>query len=134
MPMELRNEVRVDRSGIVGDRYALGTGYWSNFPDQSGSAMTLISREVLDEVDIDSVQARRNVVTEGVSFEDLLGKTFRIGTILCIGVRPCDPCKYLEQAVRVGLRRDLRGIRGGLRVDVVGEGSFSVGDEIVLAP
>lgn len=130
LAMEQRKCVVVDTRGIVGDRYSIGAGFWSSFSDQSGSAITMISDEVLNEIGVQSIHARRNIVVDGLALGDLVGRCFKMGELLCFGVRPCEPCKYLEESVRVGLRRELRGIRGGLRVDVVVEGSLKVGDEI----
>lgn len=130
LPMEQRNEVYICVDGIVGDRYSAGTGFWSSFHDQSGSAITMISAEVLKDIGIEASQARRNVIVDGIALDDLIGERFRVGELMCFGVRPCEPCSYLERSVRVGLRHDLRGIRGGLRVDVLVEGFLGIGDEI----
>lgn len=131
--MEQRKEVFVSSKGIVGDRYSIGAGFWSSFHDQSGSAITIISGEVLNDVGIKATQARRNLVVDGLALDELIGKRFRVGKLLFFGVRPCAPCNHLEQSVRVGLRHDLRGIRGGLRADVLVAGKLRTGDEISVA-
>lgn len=118
--------------GLGGDRYASGLGKWSTWPDQSGKALTIVESEVLEEISIDAVRVRRNIVTSGIDLEMLLGKQFQIGTAICVGVRPCLPCRYLEDLTRVGLREQLAGIRGGLRADVIWPGNLWVGGEVSL--
>lgn len=125
-------DVDLGFDGLDGDRYAIGLGKWSTWPDQSGKALTMVESEVLDEIGIGAVEVRRNIVTSGIHLEMLLGKKFGIGTAICIGVRPCLPCRYLEDLTREGLREQLVGIRGGLRADVVRPGRLWVGSEVYL--
>ena len=116
----------VPRVGIPGDRYALRLGHWSDpkWPDQE---LTLVESEVADALAIDAGALRRNVVTHGVRLDSLIGVRFRIGEAVLEGVRPCDPCHYIETLTRPGLLRDLTG-RGGLRVRIVEGGRLRVGD------
>lgn len=130
--MESMEDAVINSSGIIGDRYSSGRGRWSAWPDKSGMAITMITREVLDEIGVGAAQVRRNLVTVGVDLESLIGVVFQIGEIECVGIRPCRPCTFLEESVRVGIRSDLKDIRGGLRVDVVSGGRIKVGDEIRL--
>jgi len=122
--------------GLEGDRYATGKGYWS--PDQKVSRdLTLIEAEVVEEVvrELDpSLQAgetRRNVTTRGVRLNDLVGVSFRIGSVLCEGIALCEPCRYLESITG---RRLLRGLvhRGGLRARLLSSGVIRVGDPIEI--
>lgn len=116
--------------GVVGDRYATGCGYWSDprWPDQE---LTLVEAEVAEALNVDAGALRRNVVTRGVRLHELIGVRFRIGEVLLAGVRPCDPCRYLETLTRPGLARALAG-RGGLRARVLTAGRLCVGDAIVV--
>jgi MOSC domain-containing protein YiiM len=124
-------EVRPGK-GIVGDRYALGLGHWSDprWPDQE---LTLVEAEVAEALAIEAALLRRNVVTRGVRLDDLIGVRFRIGGALLEGVRPCDPCRYLETLTRPGIAEELDG-RGGLRARVLTGGHLRVGDAIVVLP
>ncbi|MER3437553.1 MAG: sulfurase, partial [Chloroflexota bacterium] len=106
-PMVGHAEVEVQPGvGIVGDRYATGQGYWSDprWPDQE---LTLVEAEVAEALGIEAAALRRNVVTRGGSLNALIGTRFRIGEVVLEGVRPCDPCRYLEQLTRPGLARAL---------------------------
>lgn len=117
--------------GIPGDRYAEGLGHWSDprWPDQQ---LTLVEAELADDLGLDDpALLRRNIVTRGVDLADLIGREFRVGSALLRGVRPCDPCRYLEHLVREGLFRDLAG-RGGLRAEVVAGGVVRVGDRLAM--
>ena len=128
-PMELRAEVQLMPGlGIPDDRYATGTGHWSDprWPDQE---LTLVEAELAEELSLDPILLRRNIVTRGVRLDGLIGKDFVVGSALLRGVRPCDPCRYIEPMTRPGLFDELRG-RGGLRAKVMKGGTITVGDHI----
>ncbi|MHB8578070.1 MAG: MOSC domain-containing protein [Dehalococcoidia bacterium] len=117
--------------GIVGDRYALGRGHWSDprWPDQE---LTLVMAEVADQLALAPAQLRRNLVTNGIDLETLIGVSFRIGDTLLFGVRRCDPCGYIERFTRMGCAAAL-GSRGGLRARILIGGHVHVGDAVVAA-
>ena len=125
-----RESVRVIPGvGLEGDRYASGDGTFPTGPP--GSALTLIEAEVCESFSppLAAGDHRRNLVTRGVALNDLLGHEFTIGTVRCRGMRLCEPCTVVQ---RYAGRPVLRALahRGGLRVDVLGEGELRVGDEI----
>ena len=109
--------------GIDGDRYATGLDDWSDprWPDQE---LTLVEGEVANDLAIDAGQLRRNIVTRGVRLTDLIGVTFELGRARLIGVRHCDPCRYLDSLTRRGLHQTLRD-RGGLRAHILQGGCIS---------
>ena len=131
-PMKKMQSVLVKQRGIVGDRYFSGNGHWSTFPDQSGSALTLLAGEVIESSGFDGSVLRRNIVTLGIELGILINREFAIGSIRCFGVRPCLPCKYLEDIIGSGFRKHHDGIRGGLRVEVLEGGVVAIGDPIEL--
>jgi MOSC domain-containing protein YiiM len=88
-----------------------------------------VEAEVLDEIELPWLDARRNVVVSGIRLNALVGKRFRIGSVECVGRRLAEPCAHLEKLVRPGLLRPLVH-RGGLRADILSGGAISVGDEI----
>lgn len=130
-------EVRVvpDR-GLEGDRYFLGCGTFSTWPG-GGRAVTLIAEEALDAIrvehglDLGEGRSRRNLVTSGIDLDDLQDRTFRIGTAVFRGVRPCHPCQHLEGITEGGVLAALKD-RGGFRADVIEEGVIHIGDAIEL--
>jgi hypothetical protein len=130
-PMESRAAIEVVPGvGIPGDRYATGEGHWSDprWPDQE---ITLVEAELQEQLGLTIDGLRRNIVTRGVDLATLIGKEFAIGTATFRGVRPCDPCRYIETLTRDGLFAELAG-RGGLRAAVLIAGVIRLGD--VLQP
>jgi MOSC domain-containing protein YiiM len=121
--------------GLDGDRYAAGTGTFSPRADRRpGYDLTLIAAEVLDELAaagqvIAFAATRRNVLTRGIDVNALVGRTFRIGDVLCAGRRLCEPCAHLERLSGPGVLRPLIH-KGGLRVDVLSDGGLRVGAAI----
>ena len=133
-PMDALDEVRaIGGLGLEGDRYATKRGQFSK-REGGGRAVTLIAREAViaandNGVIIGEQETRRNLVTEGVDLNALVGKTFAVGDAVLIGVRDCPPCAYLQGLTRPGVRAALEGA-GGLRADVVRGGTLRVGDSI----
>jgi hypothetical protein len=121
--------------GLHGDRYAAGAGTFSPRADRRpGHDLTLIAAEVLDELAatghaLDFAGARRNVLTRGVDVNALVGRTFRIGEVICQGRRLCEPCVHLDRLSGPGLLRPLIH-RGGLRVDILADGEIRLGAPI----
>ncbi len=120
--------------GLEGDRYALRQGtFFKPLPDFE---LTLIEAEAVEalrrdyDVDLDSGEARRNLVTRGVPLNHLVGRDFRIGEVKIRGIRLCEPCSHLQEltgrpAVIKGLRH-----RGGLRAQILSPGIIRVGDTV----
>lgn len=113
--------------GLAGDRYANGAGTFS--APGRGYELTLVEGEVLDAIELPWEDARRNVVTTGISLNALVGTRFRVGPVECVGRRLAEPCAHLEKLARPGLLRPLVH-RGGLRADILSSGTISIGDEI----
>jgi hypothetical protein len=113
--------------GLEGDRYHHGRGTFRG-PGR-GYELTLVEAEALDSVDLPWEQARRNVVTRGISLNALVGRHFRIGGVECVGRRLAEPCSHLERLSRPGILRPLVH-RAGLRADIVSGGSITTGDEV----
>lgn len=113
--------------GLEGDRYYDGRGTFSG-PGR-GYELTLVEAEVLDSIDLPWEQARRNIVTRGLSLNALVGHHFRIGGVECVGRRLAEPCSHLEGLTRSGLLRPLVH-RAGLRADIVRGGSITTGDQV----
>src|SRR5712692_1228637 len=92
--------------GIEGDRYATGRGHFSASPG-TGRALTLIEAEVLESLDLRPGEARRNLTTRGIALNALVGRRFRIGSVLCEGKRLCEPCEYLDGLLKKSLLQPL---------------------------
>ncbi len=118
--------------GLEGDRHVTGKG---TFPSgMPGSALTLIEAEVCESFDppLEPSEHRRNVVTRGIDLNALVGREFTIGEVPCRGMRLCEPCTVAQ---RYAGRPVLRALvhRGGLRADILRDGTISVGDPVRTA-
>lgn len=121
--------------GLEGDRYFTASGTYSDRPGP-GREITLIESEAIEalaresEVRIQPGDARRNIVTRGVPLNHLVSQDFSVGDVRLRGIRLCEPCAHLERLTRKGV---LSGLvhRGGLRSQILTEGTIRVGDPIV---
>lgn len=122
--------------GIEGDRYALGTGSYSDKPE-TGRQITLIETEALEalardwNMELKPEETRRNVVTEGAPLNHLVGRQFQIGgEVVLEGMRLNAPCQYLEDLV--GIKSLFKALinRSGLNCRIVTGGTIRGGDPI----
>ena len=131
---ELRQAQAIPGVGLEGDRYATGQGLYSATPG-TGRQVTLIEAEAIDALNeednlgLEAIQTRRNLLTRGVPLNHLVGKEFQVGVVRLRGVRLCEPCDYLAHLTRPEV---LPGLvhRGGLRADILSPGPIYPGDEI----
>ena len=134
-PMDSLVEVQaLAGAGLVGDRYFRGMGTYSG-ADVVGRQLTLIEGEALEAasaetaMDIRPRDSRRNIVTQGMSLNDLVGREFMVGEVRMRGVELCEPCSHLAQLAGKPMLRSLVH-RGGLRADILSDGVIRVGDSI----
>lgn len=119
--------------GVEGDRYALGTGKYSAFPDIR--EVTLIEIETIialkrdHDVDLAPEEHRRNLTTENVPLNHLVGRRFWVGTVLLEGGRLNTPCQYLDLVTGKSVN-DILTHRSGLNCWIVQGGEINVGDSI----
>ena len=123
--------------GLRGDRYGAGTGAAQlQGRRKPENEVTLIAREAIEAANdefnltIDHLDTRRNLLTEGVPLNELIGKTFRVGPVTLKGLERCEPCGYLQKRTFPWIKPALKG-RGGLRCCVIEGGTITVGDAIV---
>ena len=138
LPVQARDRVEARAGGgLVGDRYDARAGHWSPIK-RRGDWLSLIEQEEIDRLRVswglalDPGETRRNITTEGIRLDDLLGRQFRIGEAICYGVRHCEPCTYLEQLLGREIIYPLVH-RAGIRVEILAGGLISTGDPIHLA-
>ena len=122
--------------GLLGDRYHDGVGYSSERPSEGGGReVTLIEAEELEQlraergVELTPIESRRNVVTRGIRLLDFIGRRFRIGEVVCEGVKICEPCTYLEELTGKPVNEPLVH-RAGLRANVLVGGTVRIGDAV----
>jgi MOSC domain-containing protein YiiM len=111
--------------GIRGDRFF---DYRDNYIGQ----ITFFSSEVFNDVcrslaaNVPHAGAtRRNVITEGVDLNSLIGKRFTVQGVNFEGVSECRPCYWMDQAIAPGAETALQG-RGGLRAKILTDGRLRV--------
>lgn len=126
--------------GLSGDRYATGTGFYSQRPTDPGAReVTLIEAEVLEllhteyGITLKPTEHRRNLTVRGVRLGDLVGQQFAIGDVVLEGVRDCPPCEHLQQLVKKPVLKPLTE-KGGLRARILTGGTLRVGDSITVRP
>ncbi|ETI62291.1 MOSC domain-containing protein [Marinomonas profundimaris] len=129
--------VKVDAGkGIVGDRYYGKKGI-------DGPNITFVESEEIAAFNANFGQhivhsaTRRNILTQGVRLNQLVGQEFSIGDVRFYGVELCEPCGSLgkslandsltsSQVVRAWLHR------GGLRANVLSTGILRAGMQFNL--
>jgi len=130
------SEVRaVPGKGLEGDRYFSGSGTFSPRPQKPDFEITFVEGEKIaafareSGLPFNSLLARRNIVTEGVSLNDLVGEEFWVGEVRMRGVRLCEPCNHLAKA---SFPEILKGLihKAGLRAQIISEGRIRAGDLI----
>jgi len=119
--------------GLEGDRYALKQGtFYKPEPDFE---LTLIEAEAIEalqreyRIELAPGDARRNIVTRDVPLNHLVGRDFRIGDVRIRGIRLCEPCEHLQRVTGKQLIKGLRH-RGGLRAQILTQGTIHVGDPV----
>jgi MOSC domain-containing protein YiiM len=119
--------------GLEGDRYALKQGTF--FKPEPDFELTLIEAEAIEAlqreyaVALAAGDARRNIVTRNVPLNHLVGREFFVGEVRLRGIRLCEPCDHLQRVTGKQLIKGLRH-RGGLRAQILTQGTIRVGDTI----
>ena len=115
--------------GIVGDRYF-------QEKNEDRNQLTLIESENIDyyndkfNLKIPYLNFRRNIVTQGIKLNDLIGKNLIIGKTEIKGTDLCRPCKSLQENLGKDniIKEFLR--MGGLRCAILTSSNIKAGDEI----
>tara|TARA_B100001123_G_C14690831_1_gene781263 strand:- start:110 stop:550 length:441 start_codon:yes stop_codon:yes gene_type:complete len=115
--------------GLIGDRY-----FKEN--NENKSQITLIEIEninyynITSETSIDPINFRRNIITQDIKLNDLLGLEFFIGEVKVKAHDLCRPCKELQDKLKqVNFLKKLIN-KGGLRCEILSNGKILVGDKI----
>lgn len=117
--------------GVAGDRF------FDHRPDYKGQ-ITFFECEVHAAIQdtfgvaVEPWVYRRNVITQGISLSEWIGRTFEVQGILFEGVEECRPCYWMDRVVTAGVEEFMRG-RGGLRARILKDGRLCVGALTVSA-
>jgi len=123
-------EVVADK-GIVGDRH------FREYNDPY-SQLSLIESENINyynikySLNIPYLEFRRNIVTEGIQLNNLIGKRFLVGSVELEGIDLCRPCRHLSELLNQDniIKEFLR--KGGLRCQILSSSKINVGDVIKI--
>ena len=137
-PKSVKSVEAVAHRGLVGDRYYTNSGTFSDAePHGPGREVTLIEIENVDHLqesihqEVNPALLRRNVLTQGIRLNDLVGRQFMIGNIRLLGVRLCHPCAHLQRLSGLLLKEHLKE-KGGLRADILDNGRIHLGDTVEI--
>ena len=130
--MESINSIKViANKGIVNDRY-----FKEN--NDKNNQITLIESENVDYynkisgTNLIPTDFRRNVITKGISLNNLVGKEILLGDVKLKVHDLCEPCRYLQELLgEENLVKKLLN-RGGLRCELLTNGNINVNDVIKI--
>ena len=117
--------------GIVGDRH------YQDYNDPYNQ-LTIIEKESIDNynikfsLNIPYLDFRRNVVTEGIRLNELVGKKIKIKDINLEVIDLCRPCKHLQEKLSQDniIKEFLRS--GGIRCQILNDGKINIGDQLIF--
>ena len=117
--------------GIINDRY------YKNFKEKK-EQVTLINLEEINNFNnqikqnIDAKDFRRNIIISGINLNRLINKKIKINEVILKIHEVCQPCKYLQDRLKIpGLVKMLVN-RSGVRAEILSSGSLSIGDVIKI--
>ena len=117
--------------GLLNDRY-----YKDN--NKNINQITLIEIENINHYNNLSSSSilpkdfRRNIVTQDIKLNDLVGKEFYLGRVKLKAHDLCRPCKNLQESLKqTNLVKKLIST-GGLRCEILSSGKININDKITL--
>jgi MOSC domain-containing protein YiiM len=121
--IELESIECIAGKGIVGDRFF---GFKEDYKGQ----VTFFSQEVYERLceqfqisDVPPSIFRRNIITQGVDLNTLIGQEFEIQGIRFLGTQESAPCYWMNQAFAEGAEEAMKG-HGGLRAKILTGGTL----------
>jgi MOSC domain-containing protein YiiM len=140
-PMEAQSQARaLAGCGFAGDRYATNQGTFSRSAVMRH--VSLIASEAIEDSNRDLIErelapfavheTRRNIITQGVDVNALLGREFRIGDVRMRGTEPTKPCPRPSALAQKAGFGEAFANRGGVRAEVLSDGIISVGDFVTF--
>ena len=112
--------------GIEGDRYL-------DFKDDYKGQVTFFEHEVYEKIcekfgvrDKSPDIFRRNIITEDVDLNALIGTEFDVQGVRFLGTQECAPCHWMNTVFAEGAEAALKG-HGGLRAKILNDGVLRVG-------
>ena len=127
----------VESVEVVADKGIIGDRHFREYNDPY-SQLSLIESENINyynikySLNIPYVEFRRNIVTEGIQLNNLVGKRFLVGSVELEGIDLCRPCRHLSELLNQDniIKEFLR--KGGLRCQILSSSKIDVGDVIKI--
>ena len=128
----------IEGIGLADDRYATGSGAYSQSKRITVRQVSLISQEAIDAanqefgLDYTPEETRRNILVSGIDLNNLVGKVFSVGKVQMQGIELCEPCdRPSKLSGKANFKTSFEN-RGGLRAAVLSTGQIHEGDSIVV--
>ena len=125
------NEVEaIKGKGLIGEKHF-------KEDNKKRSQITLIEIENINHYNkitgtrIAPINFLRNIVTEGVRLNLLVGKEFFIGKVKVRANDLCRPCQYLQKSFQQKNTVNELLHTGGLRCEILSSGKISINDQII---
>ncbi|MCX6982313.1 MAG: molybdenum cofactor biosysynthesis protein [Verrucomicrobia bacterium] len=123
--LDVREARMLSGRGIEGDRYL-------DFKDNYKGQVTFFEWEVYERM-IEKFSVigkgpeifRRNIITEGVDLNSLIGIEFEVQGVRFLGTQESAPCHWMNHAFAEGAEEALKG-HGGLRAKILCDGVLRV--------
>ena len=127
--IKVNSATAIAGKGLINDRH-----YIEN--NEKKNQITLIEIENINnynKINSSSIlptNFRRNIITEGIRLNELVGCEFLIGKVKVKAHDLCRPCKYLQESLKQkNLVKEFLN-KGGLRCEILTDGKINIGDEI----
>ncbi len=137
-PVQKVPEVQaVAGGGLVGDRY-FQDGDIPEDQREPKREVTIFSTEAIGRanleagIDVTPEDLRRNLFTEGIELDPLIGQRFAIGEVELEGVKTNAPCRHLQELANKKLLVKQLMHGGGIRARILRSGTIREGDSISL--
>ena len=117
--------------GIVNDRY------FENFKENY-EQVTLIESEKINDFNkktknkLEYKDFRRNIITSDIDLNNTLHKKLQINNVVLKIHQLCQPCKYLQDKLRVEDLVKLLVNKSGVRAEILKSGKISTYDQIKI--
>ena len=80
---------------------------------------------------IPAINFLRNIITEGIRLNELVGKEFSIGSVKLKAHDLCRPCRYLQESLQQkNIVQELLHT-AGLRCEILSSGKIYINDQII---
>ena len=128
--VNVNNVDAIKGKGLVGEKHFMEN-------NKERCQITLIEIENINHYNkitgtmIPSINFLRNIVTEGIQLNELVGKEFFIGSVKVRAHDLCRPCKNLQETLQQKntVKELLR--TGGLRCEILSSGKIYINDLII---